>query len=293
MSKTRKGAVRAVSAIKRVEPECTQIVVVSDTHAGCKVAVCPESVQLDNGGEYKPSKLQRKINTWWDIAWNEWLPTALDDGPFTVVHNADAVDGPAHHDTVTQISANMADQINIAEAMLRPVVDRCEGRYYQIRGTEAHVGKSGQWEEILAKRIGAIPNEDGEYSRWELRKKMRGNHIIHFTHHVGTTSSAAYESTAIHKELVESYNQSARWGFQPPSMIVRSHRHCSIVTQVMSCRGDATALVTPGWQAKTPFSFRSSGRVMPPQFGIVVIKSGAHGIYHMKKGWVIEPSEPE
>lgn len=37
------------------------IVCVSDTHCGCGLALCPPEVQLDDGGTYSQSRLQRGI----------------------------------------------------------------------------------------------------------------------------------------------------------------------------------------------------------------------------------------
>jgi hypothetical protein len=250
--------------------------VVSDLHCGCRLGLCPrDGVQLDDGGRYEPSAFQLVLADWWDLFWNEFVPEATKGEPFGVVCNGDALDG-VHHGAVTQVSNNLGDQANIAYQMLKPVVDLCEGRYWHIRGTEAHVGPSGQEEERLAQRLGALPNPDGQYARWELWK-MVGPKLCHILHHIGTTGSQAYESTALHKELTESYIEAARWNRKPPDLICRAHRHRYLETTIATAGGRAMAVVLPSWQGRTPFAWKIPGaRLSTPQFGGIVIRY-AHG----------------
>lgn len=265
------------------------IIVISDTHFGCQLGLCPPIVKLDNGGTYHHSGLQKKVWNMWEYFWNEWTPTVTKGEPYIIVHNGDAIEG-THHNSVTQISHNITDQISIAKSVLDPIVNakKCEG-YYHIRGTEAHVGKSGQSEEGLAKALGAIPDEIGNYARWELWMKLN-KCLIHFSHHVGTTQSANYESTAPFKEYIESLTDAARWQNQPPDVIVRSHRHRAIETRIPTANGYGISLVTPAWQLKTPFTYRISlGRSSMPQIGGVLIRHGDEdAIFTRSKVWNIE-----
>lgn len=220
---------------------------------------------------YRPSALQRKIYAYWREFWDEFVPEATRGEPYAIVHNGDAIDG-VHHGSTSQISHNLVDQSNIAFRLLEPLVELAQGRYYHIRGTEAHVGQSGVEEERLARRLGAIPDTDGKYARWDLRKRV-GKGMVHLLHHVGATGSVAYEATAVHKELVETILHAALWNQTIPDMIVRSHRHRLMKTEIPSWRGRSVAIVTPCWQAKTPFVWKiPGGRLSTPQFGGIVIK---------------------
>ncbi len=275
------------------------IVVVSDTHCGCRVGICPPGdIPLDDGGSYRRSKFQAKMGAMWDEFWQTFVPEATRGEPFAVVFNGDAIDG-VHHNSTTQISHNLEDQSRIAEALLRPVVDLCDGRYFHIRGTEAHVGKSAQEEERLARSLGAIPNDEGQYARYDLWKWIGGKKLIHFLHHIGTTGSQAYEATAVHKELVESFIEAGRWGRRPPDVIVRSHRHRFMQTefavQAPSEKvetGTAIAAVTPCWQGKTPFIWKiPGGRLSQPQFGGLVIRySDDDELFVRSKVWTVDRS---
>lgn len=265
------------------------IVVISDTHSGCKFALCPPKVKLDDGGEYIASKYQLELWEKWKQFWNVEVPKLTKNETFVVVHNGDAIDG-IHHDSVTQVSHNIVDQINIAEEVMQiPLRNpKCKG-YYHIRGTEAHVGKSGQYEEQLAKRLNAIPSEDGQYARWEMYLRFGKNkdHLIHFTHHVGTTNSSAYESTAVYKEFIEAYTEAGRFGDVPPSVICRSHRHRDFIIPISVENGLAYSVVTPAWQLKTPFVYRGMlGRASTPHIGGIIIRENQDGfLYIQSKVW--------
>lgn len=266
-------------------------IVISDTHFGCKLGLCPPYVQFDEGGNYVPSKLQQSMWGWWLEFWSDWVPKVTKGADYIVVHNGDAIDG-VHHNSVTQISNNYNTQLSIGLEVLQPIVDnkKCK-QYFHIRGTEAHVGPSAQYEEMLAKKLGAIPDENGNYARWDMWLNMAGA-LIHFTHHVGTTSSAAYESTAVYKELVEAYNESGRYGDRPPDCVVRSHRHRQMEIRVSTEMGYGISAVTPGWQLKTPFTYRiGMGRSSMPQIGGYLIRCNEEEhIYTRFKVWKIKRS---
>ena len=149
-----------------------------------------------------------------------------------MILNGDALEG-VHHKTISQLSQNDEDQRILALRILAPVVERCEGRYFHIRGTEAHAGASGN-KEALARELGALPNEVGQHARWEIYKRVggRAGGVVHVLHHIGTTGSQHYESSAVMRELVEAYVESGRWCDQPLAGVVRAHRHRAIQVRI-------------------------------------------------------------
>jgi hypothetical protein len=166
-------------------------------------------------------------------------------------------------------------------------VEACEGRYYHIRGTEAHVGKSGQEEERLAKRLGAIPNEEGQRARYELWLQVGPSGLVHISHHIGTAGSLSYESSALMRELSEAYVEAGRWGNVPPSVVIRSHRHRNAEIRIQTSHGFATVATTAAWQLKTPFTFKIAGaRQAQPQIGATLVKySPEDGLFTRHKVW--------
>ena len=272
------------------------LVVISDTHCGCRLGlVHPDGITVDSGGQYLPSEFQQKMWAYWRTFWDEWVPEVTRGDPFDVVHNGDAIDG-THHRSTTQISHNLEDQQRIAEAVLAPIVAQCMasgGTYYHIRGTEAHVGQSGEYEERLARTLGAKPNEQGQYARYDMWKRV-GNALVHLLHHIGTTSSAAHEASAVNAELTAEYVEAARWHREAPDFIVRSHRHRSIAVDLNSAKGHAAAIVTPAWQGKTPYVWKIPGaRISEPQLGGILIRQGDEEFYYRRKVWSFERSPEE
>ncbi len=280
---------------KAVSPR-RNLIVISDTHCGCRLALCPPGgVNLDDGGQYHASVFQEKMWALWEEFWCVWVPQVTRGEPFDLVHNGDVIDG-VHHNSTTQISHNIEDQLRIAEAVMADPIKRAlksGGTYYHIRGTGAHVGQSSVWEEMLAKRMGAKPNAEGQYARYDLWKRV-GKALVHLMHHVGTTSSAAHEASAVNAELTAEFVEAARWGRQPPDFVVRSHRHRSIAVDMDSARGYAAAIVTPAWQGKSPYAWKIAGaRLQEPQFGGLIIRHGDEEWFYRRKVWSLDRSAEE
>ena len=247
---------------------------------------------LDEGGEYHHSEFQAKIWAMWNEFWYEFVPEVTHGEPFSVVHNGDAIDG-VHHQSTTQITHNIKDQVAIAVEVMQPIVKMCEGRYYHIRGTEAHVGKSAATEEGLAKALGAIPDKY-QYARNDLWIEVGGG-LVHLLHHIGSTGSLAYETTALMKEYTESLTEAARWERRPADILVRGHRHRYAEIAVPKKRnGKGRVVVVPAWQGKTPFVWKIPGaRQSTPMFGGIVIRwaEESETLFVREKVWTVEPSE--
>jgi hypothetical protein len=270
------------------------IIVISDTHSGCRFAVCPPNIILDGGIPYQLSELQKTLLVWWNEFWDEWVPMVTKDEDYIIVHNGDAIEG-VHHRAITPITQNFTDQQRIAKELLYPIVTRphCK-QYFHLRGTEAHSGSSGQYEEKLAEELGAEPDALKQFARWELWLEFgENNSLAHFTHHIANTSSNAYEGTAVTKELVESYVEAGRWNLKPPDVVVRSHRHRQFEQRIATAKGYGISIITPAWQCKTPFSFRIGlGRSSTPQIGGYLIRTGDEDhIYTRFKIWNIARDE--
>lgn len=264
------------------------LIAVADTHCGCRAGLYPCDLRsplvLDQGMIYEPSDFQREMWNIWKHFWNEWVPKVTRREDYAVVMVGDGIDG-RHHGAVSQISQNFADQNKIARAVFKPIVDKvkCKALYW-IRGTEAHVGPSAEMEEILAEKLGAVPDQTGHYSRWtawvRLGAEGEKGSLIHFAHHIGVTGSTAYETSAVMKEITEQYVEAGRWLNPAADITVRAHRHRYTEVRVPSARGYTIGLVLPGFQGKTPFSQRiAGGRQTEPQFGGVLIRRGDEEAY--------------
>lgn len=269
----------------------SNLIIISDTHCGCRDGLCPPiEIPLDGGSKYLPSDKQKIMwNIWEKQFWGEWVPEVTHGEPFAVVMNGDMIDG-VHHGSVSQVSHNLSDQKTIAELVFKPIVEKCakneEGKpyFYIIRGTESHVGASATTEEDLGKFLKAKQTKTGEYSHYELWIRI-GGALCHLMHHIGYTSSAQHEASAINAELTREITEAARWAEEIPLFIIRSHRHryarVSLPAQISAKKHvEAIAFCTPGWQLKTSFTYRIAGaRISPPQLGGAIIRSGDEDVY--------------
>ena len=257
----------------------SNLITISDTHCGDQLGLCPPTVTLHHGGQYHASRFQMAVWEHWLDFWNVWVPRVTRGEPYAVLLNGDMVEG-RHHGSSHQISQNKADQANIAYEALAPVVEKCDGRFYYVSGSRAHAGEAGEDEEKLAHRLGALPDESGRCSRYELYVEVGGKCLVHASHHIGVTGSMAYETTALTKEYNEFCAESARWGRPIPDIVVRSHRHRHSEVRVPTSRGYGIIYVTSAWQLKTPFAFRiPGGRVTTPTVGGSLIRQGDEEAY--------------
>jgi len=262
---------------------------ISDLHSGSSLALCPPGFRVDGGQRIGLSDIQKCYWAHWSHMINEWLPTVTQGEPFAVIVNGDAVEGN-HHKNVQVWSPNEDDHVRCAAQLLMPLRNKAEYMFL-IRGTEAHVGAGGKLEEALARvlhadvgqqpieRMGEIQYADDDTdqlnpipvrSHYELWIRL-GAKLIHSSHHIGCTSSTAYELSALSRELAGSLQESAQWGDEPADVMIRSHRHRFSFGGIPNKKGTARIVITPAWQACTSFSYRIGANMRRPQLGGVVI----------------------
>lgn len=256
----------------------TLMTIVSDLHVGSSVGLCPEGgFALDDGGWYKPSAAQEALSK----AWGSFFEDAkkISARKRVLVVNGDCIDG-FHHNTVAVATNNIEVQERAAVELIKPILSGYKQLYY-VRGTEAHVGQGGQSEERVAKSLGAEVHPDtGNHSAFQWWLEADG-YLVNIAHHISTTSSAAYESSAVMREMTAALVEAGQWRQKLPDILVRSHRHRFIEVSIPSEQGRIVALVTPGWQLKTPFVERIDRMRLPHIGGVhLIIKDG---LCHVKE----------
>ena len=243
------------------------IIAISDTHVGSTVGLCPrDGMMIPDGGYYQPNKFQRTLMKYYDDFWGKFVPQQIKGAKkVVIVLNGDLIDGD-HHQTINIATSSTDKQRDAAIDMFTPL--KKFGQIFITRGTEAHSGVGSEAEEAIAKQLGCEKNEVGEYSQWQHWIEVDGV-VFQFAHHIGVTSSAAYESSAPMREMVAALVEAAQWGRNLPDVIVRSHRHRFIPVSIPSYRGRIDCAITPGWQLRTPFTERIDRMRMPHIGGIV------------------------
>lgn len=249
------------------------IVTVSDLHVGSTMGICPARVETVDKGTYLPNKYQRTLLKYWKNFWTEWVPETAEEAECLIlVLNGDMLDG-IHHNTVNILSNSWEIQEQAAVAILTTIFELCPMKIDQVffvKGTEVHVGPNGESEERIARQIGAVKNELGEYASYQWWLQV-DEVPFQFAHHIGVTSSAAYESSAPMRELVSGLVEASQWDQRLPRVIVRSHRHRFIPVSIPSAHGRIECVITPGWQLRSPHVERID-RMRMPHIGGVMFK---------------------
>ena len=266
------------------------VIIVSDLHIGSHSGLCPvEGIHLDGGGSYEPSKHQAEVWSCWRHFWDSWVPAITKLATVTaVVINGDTIDG--NHHEVVDIISNVQNQEAAAYDILKPIRERYPN-FYLVRGTEAHDKKSGQSSEAIAKRLEAVRNlETGDYSFYQVTLKL-DDVPIQCAHHIGTTTSTAYETSAPMRELTAGFVEAGQWGQEMPRIMVRSHRHRFSIISIPCTTGLTELVCTPGWQLRTP-NLEKNDRMRYPHLGGIVILAEGNQCRIFSKIYKIQPPQP-
>lgn len=73
------------------------------------------------------------------------------------------------------------------------------------------------------------------------------------------------------RELVAAMVEAGQWGQRMPDVIIRSHRHRYIGLDIPSRIGNIKAVITPGFQLRTPFIEKVDRMRLPHIGGIIII----------------------
>lgn len=238
------------------------LAVVGDLHCNSTLGLCPPKFTLDDGGTYTPSKLQEQLWTCWTSYWAK-VKTAAAGKELIVVVNGDMVEGFHHHCTQL-VSENPADQFKMALDVMSVPVDLASYLYI-VRGTEAHVGQSGYYEEELAQTLGAEMTPTGAFSHWYLRLVLNGT-VFDFAHHASMGRLPWTSGNLLNRLAIEIELDNYRKGKTPPRYSVRSHNHrwgASDETLPVHVVGLA------GWQGPTGYVQRIHPGALPQVGGLI------------------------
>lgn len=240
------------------------VAIVSDLHINSTVALSAPSAFLDDGQEVLASEEQRWINRRWSDFWERIFNLPR---PLYVVVNGDGVDG-VHHGT-TQLMCHLeAEQIDHAVRVMGPIRERADHLFW-TRGTEAHSGPMGQWEELIARRLGAEPDEErGTFSWFHLTLEV-GGVLFDVMHHPQTFAMRPWTlDSAAARQAAITWDEYHEGGEDPPDVIVRSHFH----KFAKGWRQESFCAFTPSWQLTTAFGRRKgTGRHLFPIGGLAFV----------------------
>jgi hypothetical protein len=234
------------------------LAITSDQHCGSTVALCPPKVQLDDGGKYEASNAQLWLWEKWQAYWREVEQVRRRlDAHLIQVFNGDLTEGD-HHKTTQILSGNPVAQAAVVnEAMRVPLALKPDG-IVGIRGTEAHVGPSGAFEERiftgLRKDGWPVIREPGtgNGSHWHWTLEHQGVRVD-VAHHGKFGSRPSTKMNTVIGLALDIWTEHHLNGRPHPQLAIRSHMH-----QYGDTGGIyPTRLVQmPAWQLKTAFVHR-------------------------------------
>ena len=269
------------------KPRPVVLAVTSDQHCGSTVALCPPEIALDDGGAYKASKAQHWLYDGWLAYWQRVAEVrAQHDAELYTGFNGDFTDGN-HHGTTQILSGNPNAQAAVVDAVMRPVLALNPDRMFFVRGTEAHVGASGNAEERIAsglrkdKRPVVGDATTGNASHWHLKLDIQG---IRFdlSHHgrVGTRPWTKPNVTA--NLAAEIFYAHAASGQPHPHVAIRSHMHQWVDTHDQH---PVRVIQLPAWQLATAFIHRidTSGKLADVGGIICVVQDGELTVEKFKR----------
>jgi len=257
--------------------DAAHVLVVSDTHINSTVALASPTAYLDDGGKHEFSDDQRELWRAWQDVIERASRAKRRDRSFYLILNGDLVEDN-YHPTTQTISRNQADILNHAAAVLEPLY-KIADRVFVIRGTEAHVGLSGVYDELVAKDIdNAVPSSKAK-SWWHLRASF-GGALFDIAHHTSAGQLPWTEKNAANKLASVTRMRYGEMHEEEPQVVLRSHVH------KFSDSGQnflpLRAVVTPCWSLFTSHSIRIGAENNPPDIGAV--------FFEIEGGIVQEPT---
>lgn len=252
----------------------TVLAVTNDQHCGGATALCPDKIELDDGGFYVASKLQRWLFQGWGDYWKRVAQVVKEVKPKLYIQgfNGDLVEG-AHHKTTQIISENPNAQAAVVNAVMAIPKAQKPDYIAIIRGTEAHVGQSASAEERIAdglrrdKQPIIKDQETGSSAMWHWRPELNGK-LLDITHH-GRTGQR--EHTRAGQAVLHAHDiflSHTKRGERPPDLCLRAHFH-RFNDSYDAC---PTRVVTNGcWQMKTSHVHKVAADSLADIGGLIVV----------------------
>lgn len=230
------------------------VVVISDTHINSTNAICPRTMNLDDGGTYRASRNQMMLNNFFDD-FIKVVANITADYDVVLVLNGDIGELDSKKRSSQVITRNNSTVLKMMFETLEPLIDLAD-RLLVVRGTGAHTGKSAWLEEMFAYDLESIiiaeDKENSIFSHWHARKSFGGVRfdIAHHGRMGGMRHTQKNYANKLAQETTDLYRD--RWA-ELPDVAIRSHNHRRADS---GHNWPVFGLFTPSWQLQTEFVYR-------------------------------------
>lgn len=246
---------------------------VTDIHSGSKVAVCPPRINFE-AGTYTANKWQAWLWIHWLEYW-EYVKFKRGKGrkkkKLAVIILGEIGEGDHHGSLQNFVPNNTTLQKRVALAVLEPMLSLNPDVIYVRSGTEAHSGKSGQFDEMIAEDIGAeLHKESGRYAP-NMGDVYIEDVLFDLEHH-GKTGNLMWTKANGANQLAHtiSYSRLRRYRLlkEPiPDIALRGHKHTYVDTYK---NAEVRLIALNSWKAEDNF-FHRIAIGHPPEYGSVII----------------------
>lgn len=214
----------------------TAVLFVGDLHVGSRVALAPKP--------HRANETQAALGR----AWDEMLGRAakLAQGHRLVLAlGGDLVEG-FHHGSTEVWAADEDEMRAAALGLLAPLTARAD-RVIAVTGTEAHAGRLGQDDRVIARELGATILRPGQ-------DVMVGGRWLDWQHHGGRVGSLPWTM----EDGMRGIAKTAHWSaveehVVPPALVMRHHLHQMPPAALYR---ETWAAVCGCWQGVTAFGAR-------------------------------------
>lgn len=262
------------------------VVLTADHHFNSTKGLCPYRVTKHEGGTHEASKAQRWLWDCWTLFWKEVSSFRKRCDTLHEIFVGDLVDGGSHHNTHETISRNEVTQHNICIKGLEPPLSLKPSTIHIIKGTDVHVGEIGSWEEMIARDLDTVPDEEhNTYAWWWLRAEF-GGVLFDIAHH----GKAGYRDwtmpNAANAQAAQTIIRYASRGEKLPAVVIRADRH-KYLTSGDNYPVEVTGL--PSWQLQTSYGNKIDPDGVLPIGGMIYICQNGE---YIRKKRTFEPDVP-
>lgn len=251
----------------------------SDLHSNSSVALCPSNVQFTDGDGHKLSAGQY----WLLDNWNKVVERATEVSKHNIlrtVFGGDIVDGDVKDRTWQIISRNPVTITHLCAELLDPIAKISSGGFIFIRGTEAHVGKSGNLEEMVADDFDiSLPEPDTNSKLWPIFQGYIDDVKIQVSHHSSSGGLPwTRKMTAIRYASKVIFDFAERKD-RPPDLVFYGHSH--LWADSYDTYQSTRCLFMPSWSLATEYVERANPGCLADNGAIILWTEG--GKYEIEK----------
>lgn len=238
------------------------ILLLSDMHTMSYWALIhPDYVTKDNV-QFLPNTMQDWTFRYWETMCKKCRNVDA------VIFNGDLIDGINKANCGAVAHTDVYEQVKMA-SMLIEMLPRDIPMYF-TKGTNYHGGDETTPERIIADKVGGVYSPEGIVEEAGIRIFV--NHYI---------PHAQYKAAGLEKKIKQIAAAESCYGKIDVLYGAHNHEFSSVIT------GTHVAVMTPGWQHKTPYAI-DKNLISPPDIGYVVLHVEAPDLVTIDRRGVVQ-----